>query len=91
MERVNGRTETTGGTTIVAVIRGDDPVLRPGQPRSVRALVCDFGGPTLQRRIETWEVTFRYGLHWDVARIHSRLELRYEAEPVAGEGELAIR
>ena len=90
MERATGRMETTGSTTtIVAVIRGDDPVLRPGLPRCVRAVVCRFQGATVSRRIDSWEVTFRYGLHWDVARINSPLELRYEAEAARDDFELA--
>lgn len=78
-----------GGTTVVAVIRGDDPVLRPGQPRNVRAIVCRFDGTKVERHVEMFEVTFRYGMHWDVARIDSRLELRYEQDPT--NRELATR
>ncbi|HEX6589225.1 MAG TPA: hypothetical protein VF039_09390 [Longimicrobiales bacterium] len=90
MERGTGRTETTGSTTtIVAVIRGDDPVLRPGLPRHVRAIVCSFDGPRVTRAIQTYEVTFRYGLHWDVARVQSPLRLHYESEP--SDGELVTR
>lgn len=89
MERRSGRTETLGCTTIVAVIRGDDPVLRPGQPRDVRAIVSRFDGTSVTRETGTFEVTFRYGLHWDVARINSRLELRYEHD--TADGELATR
>lgn len=89
MERRHGRTETLGSTTIVAVIRGDDPVLRPGLPRDVRAIVCRFDGTNVTREAGTFEVTFRYGLHWDVARIDSRLELRYE--PDTADGELVTR
>ena len=82
MEPRHGRTETLGSTTIVAVIRADDPVLRPGLPRDVRAVVSRFDGTRVTRETGTFEVTFRYGLHWDVARINSRLELRYEQELV---------
>ena len=85
MERRHGRTETLGSTTIVAVIRADDPVLRPGLPRDVRAVVSRFDGTRMTRESGTFEVTFRYGMHWDVARIHSRLELRYEHDTADGE------
>ena len=82
MEKSHGRTETTGSTTITAVIRGDDPVLRPGRPRGVRALVSRFEGNKVTRELGTFEVTFRYGLHWDVARINASLQLHYEHDAV---------
>ena len=80
MTTTHGRTEGLGGTTVAVTIRCDDPVLRPGRPRRVWALVSRSGGASAAPEVGTFEVTFHYGAVWDVGRIARPLELRYEAE-----------
>lgn len=69
------------GSTVAAVIRCDDPVLRPGRSRAVRAVVSQPDGATTRRAVQTFEVTFTHAAVWDVARIASRVEVRHIQYP----------
>ena len=71
-------TETLAGSTVRAVIRCDDPVLRPRRGRRVPAYVVRADG---QRETACFEVTFTDAAVWDVARIDSRLRLRQAESP----------
>ena len=66
------------GSTVRALIRGDDPVLRPRRRCGTPVvLVCADG------RLETgaFELMFTEAAVWDVARIDSRLRLRPDEHP----------
>ncbi len=76
-----GWTEAATSSTVTAVIRCDDPVLRPRRRRDVRAVVSRREGASIRREGDTLEVAFTDAAVWDVARIATRLELRQTQDP----------